>query len=83
MKNIVPAGPIQPDSGLMPSSINAVKDLINYWNNEGRLSLLVKVVFWETERQECFISRLDHAYLSAEQSMHQVWVSASDIHQPE
>ena len=79
LENIVPAGPIQPDGGLTPNSINAVKDLINYWNNNGKLSLLVRVITGELEKSESLFHWEDQTYLFTEHSMHQVWVGTSDI----
>jgi len=52
LKQIIPAGPIQPDGGYTSASISMIEELVAHWEENGCLSFLAKVEKLPAERRK-------------------------------
>jgi len=80
LDQIVPAGPIQPDGGYSPASINEIEDLVNRWDENGELSFQVKTdEKMSGERRKVLFHEEKEVYLFPTHGMHQVRIEVIDL----
>ncbi len=78
LNNIVHAGPIQPDGGLMPASVKVVEELVERWNKNGYLNLMAKVEPMSREYRKSLFNTDKSVFLFPGCGMHQVRIEVID-----
>ena len=78
LNNIVHAGPIQPDGGLMPASVKVVEELVERWNKNGYLNLVAKVEPMSREYRKSLFNTDKSVFLFPGCGMHQVRIEVID-----
>lgn len=78
LDNIVHAGPIQPDGGMMPDAVKALEELVERWDRNGELNLLVKVEPMSREQRKMLFNEEKTVFLLPTHGMHQVRVEVVD-----
>lgn len=78
LEHVVKAGPVQPDGGLMPDAVRVVEDLVDRWDENGELNLLVKVQPMSREQRIQLFNEEKKVFLFPSYGMHQVRLEVID-----
>ena len=80
LRKITPAGPIQPDGGYFPSSINVIEELVDEWDEYGYVSILVKTnQKMDSKRRKELFHEEKYVFLRPDHAMHQVRIEVIDM----